>query len=429
MTPGSRMKPPGRFSRAVRGGVRRLEGRRLLLGWIVAAVGLAMAWVAWESVNGVPLQDRYEVKVEVPASSPILKEGDAVRIAGRYAGFVDDVEPAEGNVLVSAQLRPEFAPLGADARANVKVRSIVYLTYLELIPGDVDDPLPEGGTIPVERTSSGVDLLEVVQVFDRRARSALEHTITSAGAGVAGRGEAVNATIADYEASAADLGSQTRALTARPGALARLLAGAAGVARGLRADRPDDVAALLDSGSAVAAALAARERELGEAIELLRPVEDELLATSPLADPLLADAQRTVRALEPAARRLAGALPEVNRLLALGDRIRLETARLAAAINPVLAAAAPVLRDLRPTIASIEPLLGPLDSLIAAVEPYAEDIRRAGRGIVSATDNSIPVGATAAGNPALRFTPILTCHEAREPYPEPGETMRHSEPC
>ena len=81
-----RMKPPGRFSRAVRSGISRLEGRELLLGCVVAAVGLAMAWVAWESVNGVPLQNRYEVKVEVPSSSPILKRGDAVRIAGRYGG-------------------------------------------------------------------------------------------------------------------------------------------------------------------------------------------------------------------------------------------------------------------------------------------------------------------------------------------------------
>jgi ABC-type transporter Mla subunit MlaD len=424
-----RMKPPGRVSRAVRGAVRRFEGRELLLGCVVAAVGLAMAWVAWESVNGVPLQNRYEVKVEVPASSPILKPGDAVRIAGRYAGFVDDVEPADGNVLVTAQLRPEFAPVGNDARANVKVKSIVYLTYLELIPGSVDDPTPEGGTIPVERTDSGVDLLEVVQLFDERARSALSDAVTSAGVGVAGRGEAINAAIADHEAAAADLTSQTRALTARPGALARLLAGAARLARGLRADRPDDVAALLRSGSTAVGALAARQVELGDTIELLRPAEDELLRTAPLADPLLADAERTVRALEPATRELAGALPEVNELLALGDEIRVDTARLTAAINPVLAAAAPVLRDLRPTVASIEPLLGPLRTLIRVVEPYTEDIRRAGLGIISATDNSIPVGATAAGNPALRFTPILTCHEARDPYPDPGETMGHSKPC
>ena len=66
-----------RFAGAVRAGVRSGSARELLLGLVVAAVGSLLAWVAWESVNGVPLQDRYEVKVEVAADAPILKEGDS----------------------------------------------------------------------------------------------------------------------------------------------------------------------------------------------------------------------------------------------------------------------------------------------------------------------------------------------------------------
>jgi virulence factor Mce-like protein len=420
---------PRHFAGRVRSGVRRLAARPLVLGWIVAAVGLALAWIAWQSVNGVPFQDRYEVKVEVPADAPILKTGDTVRVAGRLAGLITEVEPDDGHVLVTAELRPEFAPLGEDARANVKVRSIVYLTYLELSPGDVGEPMPEGSTIPVARTGSGVDLLEVVQLFDAEARAALEDTVTSAGVGVAGRGRDLNAALADLGALTPDLTAQLRAATSRPGAIAAIVAGGARVASGLRGTRADDVGALLVAGSSVVRAIASRSAELGEAIELLRPLEDELLQTAPLADPLLTDAAAAARELRPAARELAQALPTVNRVLALGDEIRTETARLTRAINPVLAAAAPVLHDLRPTVASIEPLLGPLRRLVDTVAPYANDIRLAGEGIVSATDNSIPVGQTAAGNPALRFAPVLTCHRARDPYPEPGETLGHSQPC
>ena len=417
------------FAGALRSGTRRLAARKLLLGYIVAAVGLALAWVAWESVNGVPFQDRYEVKVEVPADAPILKVGDTVRVAGRFAGVITEVEPDDGHLLVTTELRPDFAPLGADARANVKVRSIVYLTYLELIPGDVSDPMPEGSTIPVARTNSGVDLLEVVQLFDERARAALEDTVTSAGVGVAGRGEGLNATVADLGALTPDLTTQTQAATAQPRAIAGIVAGAASVANALRGTRGDDVGALVVAGSRVVGAVAARSAELGEAIELLRPLEEELIETAPLADPLLADAAAATEELTPAARELAAALPEVNRVLALGDEIRTETARLTRQINPVLAAAAPVLRNLQPTVASIKPLLGPLEQLVDTVAPYAGDIRRAGEGIVSATSNSIPVGQTAPGNPALRFAPVLTCHRARDPFPEPGETLEHSQPC
>ncbi len=422
-------KKPGPFVRRVRSATGRLEGREMLLGLIVAAIGLGLAWIAWASVNGVPLQNRYEVKAEIPADAPILKKGDSVRVAGRFAGLITEVEPDDGHLLVTAELRPEFAPLGTDARANVKVRSIVYLTYLELIPGDVDDPLPEGGTIPLARTGSGVDLLEVVQIFDRRAREALSDITVSAGTGVAGRGEDVNATIADLGASLPDLASQVSAATSEPGAIAEIIAGGARVARGLRGGAPDDVGALVVSASAAVGAIAAHESELAQAVELLAPAQDELARAAPLADPVLVEGAAAARELRPAARALADALPQVNRLLASGDEIRTETGRLTAQINPVLAAAAPVLAALRPTVASIKPLLGPLRRVVDTVAPYTADIQLAGKGIVSATNNSIPVGHTASGNPALRFAPVLTCHRARDPYPGPGETLEHSEPC
>ncbi len=377
----------------------------------------------------MPLQDRYEVKVEVAANSPILKPGDTVRVAGRLAGLITDVEPDDGHVLVTAELRPDFAPIGTDARANVKVRSIVYLTYLELFPGNVGDPMPEGGTIRLARSGSGVDLLEVVQVFDRRARAALQDMVTSGGVGFAGRGEDVNATLEDLGAASADLTSQTQALTSQPGAIATIIRGSAQVFGGLRGNDASDIGGLVVEASSVARAVASRDAELGDAIDLLRPFEDALLSAAPLADPLLDDSAAAARELTPAARELAAALPEVNEVLALGDEIRTETARLTAAIDPVLVAAAPILHDLRPTVASIKPLLGPLRRLVDGVAPYARDIRLAGKGIISATDNSIPVGQTASGNPALRFAPIFTCHHARDPYPEPGEPLEHSEPC
>ena len=422
-------RAPGRVSRSVRGVVRRFEGRELLLGIVVGIVGAIMGLVAWQSVNGVPFQDRYELNVEIPADAPIIKDGDSVRIAGRLAGFVTDVEPHEGNVLAKVELRPEFAPLGQDARANVKVRSIVYLTYLELFPGNTDDPMPEGGTIPLARSGSGVDLLEVAQVFNAKARAALQDATSSGGTGLAGRGEDVNVALADLRAALPELASQLEAVTSDPGAIARTIAGAARATRGLASAGPDELARGIVAASGVTGAIASEADALGESLDLLRPFEDQFLETAPLADPLLDDANAAARELVPAARTLADALPEVNEVLARGEEIRTETIRLTDAINPVLAAAGPVLRDLRVTVASIKPLLGPLNQLVDYVAPYADDIRRAGIGLVSATSTKYDAGPTAAGNVALRFAPVLTCARARDPYPDPGQTVTHSQRC
>jgi phospholipid/cholesterol/gamma-HCH transport system substrate-binding protein len=412
----------------LRSWTQRLAQRKMLLGLIVAAIGAGLAVVAWQSVNGVPFQNRYRIEVEVPAESPILKAGDSVRVAGRFAGLITDVEPDDGAVRVTAELRPDFAPIGNDAEARVRVRSIIYLTYLEIDPGNIDDPMPEGGTIPLARSGSNVDLLEVVQLFDEKTREHFANTVRTVGSGVAGRGEDLNVALADLGASAPDLTSQLEAAIARPGAIATVIEGTARTVSGLRGVRADDVGQVVGSGAAVVGAIAAHPEELGASIDLLRPFEDEFLATAPLATRTLRSADKTFVALKPAARALEDALPAINELLGQGDEIRAETARLTAAINPVLAAAAPVIASLQPTVASIDPLLRPLGQLTRTVEPYADDIRRAGLGLVDATSTPVDVGS-ASGSIALRFAPILTCHQARDPYPEPGETLEHSQSC
>jgi phospholipid/cholesterol/gamma-HCH transport system substrate-binding protein len=418
-----------RVHQAVSRSAARLDRHKLALGLLVAAVGLVMAYVAWISARGVPFQDRYEVKALIPSDSPIVKEGNAVRIAGRLAGFVRGVDPHHGSVEVRMELRPQFAPIGRDARVYVRVKSITYLTYVEIRPGDVDEPMEEGGTIPLAHSGSGVDLLEVVQLFDEDARRALSTTATNVGYGLAGRGRQLNAGIGDL-ASVLRVGTpQLRAITRRDGAIREAISGTDATVRGLAGRRSDDVSALVGSGSSVLGAVGRRHRELGEAIDLLRPFEDELLSTAPLADPLLEDAAALTRELRAPFAQLERALPALERLLRLGDQIRSRTSVLARFIDPVLRVAAPLLRRLRPAIASLDPFIAALRPLVRTVRPYRGDMVRAGLGLIGATSRRYPEGATAPGTVALRFSPVLTCHRARDPFPDPGETMRHSQPC
>lgn len=424
-----RTSPATRFSQRVSRAASRLDRHHLALGLLVCAVGAAMAYVSWVAVKGVPFQDRYEVNAIIPSDSPIVKDGNAVRIAGRLAGFVRGVEPHEGDIKVRMELRPQFAPIGRDAHIYVRVKSITYLTYVEIRPGDLDHPMAEGGTIPVSRAGSGVDLLEVVQLFDRRSRRALSATATNVGLGVAGRGDELNGALGDLSSVARHGTPQLRAITRRKGAIRDIVSGTADTVRGLKGRRPDDVSALIRSSSSVLGAVGHRDRELGASLDLLRPFEDEFLATAPLADPLLEDSAELSKELAPAFSELGDAAPSINRLLGLGDEIRSQTRVLVRFLNPVLRKAAPLLRRIRPAIASLDPFVEALNPIVTIVTPYRDDIRRAGLGFISATDNSYPEGATAAGNPALRFSPVLTCHTARDPYPEPGETLTHSKSC
>ncbi len=420
-----------RFASSLTRATSKLSDHKIALGLLVAAIGGFLAYIAWVSINGPPFQNRYEINVEVPADSPILQPGDAVRVAGRFAGFVIDVEPVpdEEALVVKTELDPQFAPIGMDASSNVKVRSLVYLTYLEIFPGDRSNPMPEGGTIPVENSGSGVDLLEVVQLFDAHARKTFRELSVGLGTGLAGRGVDLNVVLADLDETARDATAQFQALTADKGSLRRLIAGLARVTSGLQGEQPDDVAALLTSGSAAMGAFAARREDLGRTLDLLRPFEDEFLATTPIADPLLRDAAAFSEEVTPLAEQITASLPQLNQLLALGEELSSETLAITEAADPVLEGSAPQFAALYPVIASLLPFLDSLTPIIDAIEPYEEEIVAGSRGLISASKTLFPEGQSAPGANALRFGAILFCATARNPYPPPHTAIHNSEPC
>ena len=420
------MREPSPRARAISARVSRvtsnLDRFRTPLGLIVLAFGAFLAYVAFQATTGPPFQAKYELKVEVPSDAPVLRTGQAVRIGGRLAGLISDVEPdrQNGGTLVTANLtKPEFRDLSVDTEAYVRVHSIVYETYLELRPGDGDETLENGDTLASAATS-GVDLLEVVQLFDQEAREALSATTVNVGFGVAGRGRGLNEALADLDPLARDAASQLEAATSTEGAISRGIGGAARTADGLTGARPDDVAALLRSGDAVTGTVANRREDLRQAIRLLPAFEDQFLATAPVAEPLLADVKGLARDLTPAVRALNGLLPELNALLDRSRTLRDEVARITGVADPVLAAAAPVVFRLFPTMTALKPLNRDLANLKATVEPYKPEIRRAGRRLGRATGVPFDAGLK-PGAPAGRVVPVVTPHSCTNPIPDPGE--------
>lgn len=414
------------MSRRISGGVSRLTSRLddhvTLLGLIVIGIGAFLAYVAFISTTGPPFQSKYELEVKVPADAPVLREGQAVRIGGKLAGLISEVEPdrEDGGATVTANItKTEFRPLPQDTEAYVRVHSIVYETYLELRPGDSGGELANGDLVRVPATS-GVDLLEVVQLFDAETRESLRETIVNSGFGVAGRGGELNEALADLAPLSRNLSSQLGAVTREEGAIEGVVRGAAGTVSGLRGTRDDDVQGLIESANASFGVVAGRPEELRQTLELLRPFEDQFLHTAPIAERLLEDVALLAGDLEPSVRSLNGQLPDLNRLFDLGETMRLEVDRIAEVADPVLAAARPVIFGLFPTMTALKPLNADLEVLKATVAPYKPEIAKAGKRLSDATSVGIPEGL-ASGAPAGRVVPVVTPHPCQNPIPDPGE--------
>ncbi len=420
-----------KFNQRVSRLTSKLDDYKLPLGVLVLLVGGFLLLLGFQSTTGPPFQSRYEVKVLVPADAPPMRRGQEVRIAGRLAGLVSSVEPdnENGGAIVTANItKPEFRPIGKDASVFVRVHSIVYRTILEITPGNTDDPLGSGGTI--SDVESGVDLLEVVDLFDKKTRRSVRDTVVNLGFGVAGRGDALNASLHDLLPVSKNLNKQVAAILKEKGALGRVIAGAAKTTDALQGVRDDDVAGLIGSGGAVLGAVAERKDDLARTVQLLRPFEDEFLRTAPLADPVLDSLADTAVELEPAVRGLNAALPDIDRLLTLGPVLENETARIAAVTRPVLRTTRPLVRDIYPTVAALRPLLPKVKRIVNTLDPYSRDISLAGQGLASATSVPYNFGhGTGVGAPAGRVIPVLTCHNNRRPFPRPGQPLTDSTGC
>ena len=213
-----------------------LAGHKIALGLPVAASGCSSPRSRWGSINGVPFQDRYELKAWSRRRADPRRVTRCGSRAG-WPGFVTDVRAARGGREVQMELRPAVRAGRRDATRQ-RPGQVDRLPHLRRVsPGDLDDPMPEGGTIPVEQTGSGVDLLEVVELFDQKSRerrcSAPSTTSVPALPGAASK---LNAAIARPRRDPEDGTAHLEALTPRAGAIAESSRARAGSPAGSRAN-------------------------------------------------------------------------------------------------------------------------------------------------------------------------------------------------
>jgi phospholipid/cholesterol/gamma-HCH transport system substrate-binding protein len=416
------MRP--RRKNALARGIDRLESHRLVLGVLVAALGIAAAAVSIDSINGLPFTSPYRGEAVVPASAPIVRPGDEVRVAGQPVGEVRGVSLASTGRLVSFDLTSGV--IGRGARAAVRLRGLAGAVYLELDPGDTSRPEPSGSRIPRSRTSTGTQLTDVVAAFDRRTRQGLRRTIDGVGTGMLGRGEQLNATEQDAPPLLDEGAPLARAVAGQgSGDLATLVGDAGGLAGAVAA--PGDLGPVLAKARATFEALAADRRPLratiGEAPGALAAARHTL----PVADPLLSDLKATSRTLSPVVARLDRAVPRVDRLL--GRRHDIDVlARIADAAGPAARAAGPALARLTPASETVAPLAAAIAPLAAYVARYPQDVLAGPHGFTTWGRFRYGEGQ-AAGHRAVRFTPVLAPPCGRDPYPAPGQVAKDRGKC
>jgi ABC-type transporter Mla subunit MlaD len=412
----SRQRPSRGHSRAMR--ARR---RELWLGGAVIAVVALAGWLSTIAINGLPWSSAYVVRVALPAGAPLLHGGDEVRVGGERVGQVRSVTlVARGRALATLAL--DSGKVGPGASARIRPRGLAGAVYVDLTPGRVRSPLRSGSVI---RGTGAVQLTDVISGFDADARRAMGQVLTGYGTGLAGRGVGLGQVISAAPPLLSDLTVAMQALRPQPGTLARGIGDAGTVAGALA--QSGALAGVVSAASQVLQTTALHARALGDTIGALPAVERATAAVLPGANALLGEVRSASSDLAPGVAALTRALPGLQALEHDGPAVS-ELASVAGHAAPVLRVVTPLLARVGGPASGLTPLSTPVAELASVLIPYGTELREAPLGFTRWGNFTYDFG-TGAGHRAVRFSMVLTCALARDPYPLPGAASKERKPC
>lgn len=180
------------------------------------------------------------------ADSSGLQAGEEVRVAGVKVGTVTDIELGHARVVVS--FRVKGVELGMDTTAGIEIKTLLGQHYLSVTPAG-PGRLGPGETIPLERTSTPVD---IVPAFQRLTSQAQEIDTEAATEAFDALSETLTQTAPEMKGTLRGLTRLSRAVSTRDEDIRTLFARAKNVS-GVVAARDDELGELLvDTGTVLA---------------------------------------------------------------------------------------------------------------------------------------------------------------------------------
>jgi phospholipid/cholesterol/gamma-HCH transport system substrate-binding protein len=348
--------------------------QRLTFGRIAAVVGFALScfvlllYLWLRSGGGIPLApEGYRVHLLMPQTKGLGPHSD-VRVSGVTVGHVVRIQAAKpvrlGRADVLIDIDARYVPLRRDARAMLRLKSIIGEAYVALSLGSPRaPPLPDGGTIGGRNAVRTVEADEIFEGYDARTRQALREWMQSQGPGLARHGADLNAALASLEPWMLDADRLLAIVEQQGGDVQALLRDGGTIAEGL-ADREQALQLLARSGDRAfnatgrqGSALAAAFRELPSFESEARVTVERLTAMARAHTGDVTELTRRVAPLSPALEQLSADAPDLASIVSATPGLGRAGESGLPALDRVLDAAPPLLEDLDPFLRSLNPAL------------------------------------------------------------------------
>jgi virulence factor Mce-like protein len=178
-----------------------LFGSPVLVGAITLLVAIVAVFLSYNANSGLPFVPTYDLNAEFPNAANLVI-GNDVRIGGERVGAVSEITPVPGEnnqpptAKVELKLEKQVDPLPVDSTIIIRPRSALGLKYIEVTPGESDEGFAPGDTIPAKQaTPEPVEIDDVFNTFNVKARRGAQRSLEGLGTALAGRGEDINEAI------------------------------------------------------------------------------------------------------------------------------------------------------------------------------------------------------------------------------------------
>jgi phospholipid/cholesterol/gamma-HCH transport system substrate-binding protein len=409
---------------------------------ILVMVGFALTCFClllflWLAFGGpTPLKPQgYRFKVSFGEATQLAHEAD-VRISGVPVGKVKDIQTnsRSGRSDATIELKPEYAPLPADAKAILRQKTLLGETYVELSPGSgKGKKLPDGGRLATGQVADTVELDEILRAFDPQTREAFRTWIQTQAQSLDGRGQDLNDAIGNLAPFAQDTTKVLRILNQQKAGVRQLVRNTGEVFDAL-SERDGQLASLITNSNRVFATTAQRDQELQAAFKALPTFEKESSATLKRLSKFSANANPVVTDLRPAARELSPTLVQLSKLAPDLKALFTDLGPLVDASERGLPATQEFLDQLHPLLAEFDGPLKQLNPVLDGAGLYKNEIAAFFANSSAATQATAPVAGSPEPVHYLRTTnplnpemlaqyPKRVASNRTNPYPFPGDGL------
>lgn len=373
--------------------MRRLLAIATVLGASAAAVVLSGAteesqgkkyWVQFDNAFGIV-------------------EGGDFRIGAVRAGTTGDMrltgsEPYKVEVEVEVT-EPGFDSLREDASCRVANQSLIGEYYVDCELGVAGTEIEDGGTVPVEQTSSAIPPDLIANVMRRPFRERWRLILSELGVGLAGRPDELNEVIRRAHPALREITETTAILRRQNRTLRDFIVDADRVSAAVE-PKKEEVARWAQEASETAEIQASRADELAAQWNRLPRFLGELR-------PTLAQLESTADEQIPFLRRLRSAAPDLHRFLVALEDFAPASLRSTRALGDAAVTGRRAVREAREEVAELRDLASKAPRLAKPLRQFLQTIDDRGRSVEGDPlhlQTSPPAPDKTAAQPGKGFT-------------------------